>query len=60
MELPAGERAEIARQLVESLPVAPIPEWHLSVLRGRLAEADSSAASMIPWEDVEAELWPES
>jgi len=62
LELPSGERAELAKTLLVSLDDEPGDDpaeveraWDVEIRR-RLAELDSGTAELIPAEEVFAEL----
>jgi putative addiction module component (TIGR02574 family) len=42
--------------LSESVEELPVPEWHKEELERRMAEADATPESGIPWEQVRSEL----
>jgi putative addiction module component (TIGR02574 family) len=57
-KLSPEERIELAFDLWDSLTPAdvPVPEWHLEVLRERLAEDERDPDGAIPGEEVLARL----
>ena len=59
-KLTPAERLELIGKIWDSLqvpaPNLPIPDWHREELEERLAEADASPTSSIPWETVRDRL----
>jgi putative addiction module component (TIGR02574 family) len=59
-ELPEQDRAALAGLLIESLEPAEEPDveaaWSEEIAR-RVAEIDSGAVELIPWEEVREELF---
>ena len=60
--LPDDEKANLAVELWDSLgQQAPIPAWHLDLVRERVAELDTLPPEnrSSPWEEVRKKVWPE-
>ena len=59
-QLSVSQRLELISLLWESIPdspeALPMPEWHREELERRLAAADASPDSAIPWEQVQTRL----
>jgi putative addiction module component (TIGR02574 family) len=59
-QLTVPQRLDLISLLWDSIPdspdALPMPEWHREELERRLAEADASPESAIPWEEVQARL----
>jgi putative addiction module component (TIGR02574 family) len=57
-ELNASQRLDLIGQLWDSLSTenVPVPDWHVAEIERRLAEADASPESAIPWEEARARL----
>lgn len=55
LKLSVDERLDLIERLEESLPesVAPseVPDWHIEILRKRLAEADANPGKGIPLDE---------
>lgn len=66
LELPVDERMELARILWESVEpedetrFLAIPDWQRRILDERLANIERNPNDEQTWEEVKAELWPES
>jgi len=66
LELPVDERMELAQILWESVEPADetrflsIPDWQRRILDERLANIERNPNDEQTWEEVKAELWPES
>lgn len=61
MELPEEERLEIADAVWASLSESnaiPLPQWQKDLLAERLASVESEEGR--DWEEVKAEIWPQS
>jgi putative addiction module component (TIGR02574 family) len=60
LSLPAEARAAIASTLLESLEPETDADaeerWREEIVR-RMAEIDSGAVEMVPWEDARRRLW---
>lgn len=54
LQLSEADRAKVAAELLESLPMPPIytDEPIDELLARRIAEIDSGRVTMIPWEEV--------
>lgn len=57
-QLSPEERIELAMDLWDSLTPddVPVPQWHLDIIRERLAEDEQDPESAIPGEEVLARL----
>lgn len=59
-QLSVAQRLELISQLWDSIPdtieALPLPDWHREMIERRLASADASPESAIPWERVKARL----
>ncbi|HUT88792.1 MAG TPA: addiction module protein [Thermoguttaceae bacterium] len=59
-QLSVSQRLELISLLWDSIPdsqeALPIPEWHREELERRLAAADASPESALPWEQVRSRL----
>lgn len=66
LELPVDERMELAQILWESVEpedetrFLSIPDWQRRILTERLANIERNPNDEQSWEEVKAELWPES
>ena len=66
LDLPAAEKIELAQMLWESIEpdeeagFLTIPGWQRHILNERLADLDQHPEDEQTWEEVKAELWPES
>jgi putative addiction module component (TIGR02574 family) len=66
LELPAAEKIELAQMLWESIEpdeevsFLAIPGWQRQILDERLADLDQNPEDEETWEEVKAELWPDS
>lgn len=61
MELPERERLEIADAIWASLDNqddVPLPQWQRDLLDERLASAEAEEGR--DWEDIKAEIWPQT
>ena len=60
LALPVNERLEIASALWESLSATPeavpVPDWHLEVIKHRLAEDDTDPSPGESWPDLRRRL----
>jgi putative addiction module component (TIGR02574 family) len=61
LKLPGLQREVLAEKLFASLHDEPVdPEWEAAwrvEIERRIAELDSGAAKLIPWEEVKKKLW---
>ena len=59
-QLTVSQRLDLITLLWDSIPASPealpMPEWHRQELERRLAQADATPESAIPWEEVRARL----
>ena len=59
-QLTVAQRLDLITLLWDSIPDSlqsyPVPEWHLQELDRRLARADLSPESGVPWQQVEDRL----
>jgi putative addiction module component (TIGR02574 family) len=59
-QLSVAERLELIGLLWDSIPdspdALPVPEWHQKELEQRLASAEATPESGIPWEQVRDRL----
>jgi putative addiction module component (TIGR02574 family) len=66
LDLPADERLELAQILWESVEpedetrFLSIPDWQKRILDERLANIERNPNDEQTWEEVKAEIWPES
>ena len=66
LELPAAERIELAQMLWDSLEPEEetgflvIPRWQRQILDERIADFERHPEDEQAWEEVKAEIWPES
>lgn len=66
LELPVAEKIELAQMLWESIEpeeetgFLAIPRWQRQILDERLADLKRYPDDEQTWEEVKAELWPES
>lgn len=66
LELPAAEKIELAQMLWESIEpeeetgFLAIPGWQRQILDERLADLKEHPEDEQTWDEVKAELWPES
>jgi putative addiction module component (TIGR02574 family) len=66
LELPVDERMELAQILWESVEpedetrFLSIPDWQRRILTERLDNSERNPNDEQSWEEVKAELWPES
>ncbi|HKH45221.1 MAG TPA: addiction module protein [Thermoanaerobaculia bacterium] len=66
LELPAAEKIELAQMLWESIEpeeevgFLTIPGWQKQILDERLADIEKHPEDEQTWDEVKAELWPES
>lgn len=59
LQLSPEERLELADRLVESVgETAPVPTWHLQLVREGVAAYRANADDTVSWEDVAKEIWP--
>ena len=60
LKLSVAERLDLIDRLSESLPDAvdpsEVPEWHIEILKQRLAEAEANPGAGKPWREVLAKL----
>ena len=58
--LTTEQKLDLIGKLWDSLPnnvgELPIPDWHRAELAKRIADANANPGSMIPWEELRAEL----
>ena len=57
--LTVEQKLDLIGKLWDSLPNSvevPIPDWHRAELAKRIADANANPGSMIPWEELRAEL----
>jgi putative addiction module component (TIGR02574 family) len=54
-KLPTEDRLELLELLWDSTPTA-IPDWHVDILKERLANSEKNPERAIPWETVKARL----
>jgi putative addiction module component (TIGR02574 family) len=66
LDLPIDERMELAQILWESVDpedearFLSIPDWQRRILDERLADIERNPGDEQTWEEVKAELWPQS
>ena len=66
LELPADEKMELAQILWESVEpedetrFLSIPDWQRQILDERITDIDRNPDDEQTWEEVKAELWPNS
>ena len=60
LPLSVEQRLELIGELWDGIPdtveALPVPEWHIEELERRLAAADASPDTAIPWEEVKRRL----
>ena len=65
LKLPVEERLELAQLLWESAEpkdeaaFVSIPEWQRQILRERIEDLERNPHDEQPWDEVQAELWPD-
>ena len=59
-QLTVPQRLDLISLLWDSIPdspeALPMPEWHRQEIERRIAEADATPESAIPWEEVRTRL----
>ncbi len=66
LDLPASEKMQLAELLWQSVEpdeearFLAIPDWQRRILDERLAEVDRNPNDVQTWDEVKAEIWPES
>jgi len=66
LDLPVEERFELAQLLWKSVEpeeearFVQLPQWQRALLDARLADAETNPDDEQTWEEVKAELWPDS
>ena len=60
LKLSVPERLDLIERLSETLPEAvepsEVPDWHIEILKKRLAEARLNPGEGIPWRDFMAKM----
>ena len=60
LKLSAAQRRKLIARLCDSLPesVKPseVPDWHIEILKRRLAEAEKNPGEGITWEEFKAKM----
>jgi putative addiction module component (TIGR02574 family) len=59
-KLSVKERLDLIDRLWDSLPESPspseVPDWHIELLKKRLAEAEANPGEGITWEEFKAKM----
>ena len=62
LTLPSAERLELVHALWESLPPQDIPgisAEELALIDEGIRDSEANPEDVVPWAEVEAELWPQ-